>query len=97
VVRRVHGAQVTVAANNDQKRYANGSNTRFALSGYGRGAREITVTLDVAKTTETIAERAAADSTSSPGPMRYLELRSTSPDIITGSPPTASRSACRPA
>jgi hypothetical protein len=83
----IHGAQLTVAANNDLKRYANGSNTRFALAGFGRGAREITLTLDVAKTTETIAERAAADSTSAPGPMRYIELRSTSPDIITGTTP----------
>jgi hypothetical protein len=83
----VHGAQVVIANNNDIKRYANGSNTRFNVAGYGRGAREITVTLDVAKTTETIAERAAAVSTTSPGPMRYLELRTTSPDIITGVTP----------
>jgi hypothetical protein len=70
-----------------QKRFANGSNTRFQLSGYGRGGRQIDVTLRVAKTTETIAERAAIDSTSAPGPLRYIELRSTAPDIITGTTP----------
>jgi hypothetical protein len=83
----VHGAELKVGGNNDLKRFANGSNTRFQLSGYGRGGRQIDVTIRTAKTTETIAERAAADSTSAPGPLRYLELRSTAPDIITGTTP----------
>lgn len=83
----VHGATIEINANNDIKRFSNGSNTRFQAAGYGRGEREGTVTLRVAKTTETIAERAAANSTSSPGPLRFLELRTTSPTIITGSTP----------
>jgi hypothetical protein len=81
----IHGATVTVNNNLDLKRWANGSNTRFELGGYGRGAREITVELVVAKTTATIAERATLDDT--PVPNRYIELRTTSPEIITGSTP----------
>ncbi len=78
----VHSAQVTINNNLDQKRWANGSNTRFQLGGYGRGEREITLEVQVAKTTATIAERATLDD--SPVPTRYWELKTTSPEIITG-------------
>ena len=81
----VHNLNFTVNNNLDQKRFANGSNTRFQLAGYGRGAREITLELTVAKTTATIAERATLDDT--PVPNRYIELKTTSPEIITGSTP----------
>lgn len=81
----VHGATVRVTNNLDLKRFANGSNTRFQLAGYGRGAREIEVELVLAKTTATIAERATLDDT--PVPERFIELRTTSPEIITGSTP----------
>jgi hypothetical protein len=76
---------VTVNNNLDRKRFANGSNTRFNLAGYGRGEREITVELTVAKTSVSIAERATLDD--DPVANRYLELRTTSPVIITGSTP----------
>jgi len=85
LVDAVHGAKLTVNNNLDQKRFANGSNTRFQLAGYGRGAREIMLELRVAKTTATIAERATIDD--DPIPNRYLEVRTTSPAIITGSTP----------
>lgn len=81
----VHGATLTINNNLDQKRFANGSNTRFQLAGYGRGAREITLELVLAKTTATIAEAATLDD--SPVPDRYIEMRTTSPEIITGSTP----------
>ncbi len=81
----VHGMTFTVNNNLDQKRFANGSNTRFQLAGYGRGAREITLELVLAKTTATIAEAATLDD--SPVPDRYIEVRTTSPEIITGSTP----------
>lgn len=81
----IHGATVTVNNNLDLKRWANGSNTRFQLGGYGRGEREITVELVVAKTTATIAERATLDDT--PVPNRYIELKTTSPEIIGASTP----------
>ena len=81
----VHAATLTVNNNMDRKRFANGSNTRFNLAGYGRGAREIELELTVAKTAATIAERATLDD--DPVPNRYIELKTTSPVIITGSTP----------
>ncbi len=81
----VHGWTLRVSNNLDRKRFANGSNTRFQLAGYGRGEREIEVTLVVAKTTTTIAERATLDDT--PVPSRYIAARFTSPEIITGAIP----------
>ncbi len=81
----IHGATLNINNNLDRKRFANGSNTRFQLAGYGRGPREIELQLVVAKTTSTIAERATLDDT--PVPNRFIELRTTSPEIITGSTP----------
>lgn len=81
----VHSAQWTINNNLDQKRFANGSNSRFNLAGYGRGAREIELEIRVAKTAATIAERATIDDT--PVPKRFIETKVTSPEIITGSTP----------
>lgn len=81
----IHAMSLTINNNLDQKRFANGSNTRFQLAGYGRGEREILLSLTVAKTTETVAERATIDDGTPPN--RYIELRTTSPEIITGSTP----------
>jgi hypothetical protein len=85
IVDAIHGATVTITNNLDQKRFANGSNTRFQLAGYGRGAREIEVALVLAKTTATVAEAQTLDD--EPVPERFIELRTTSPEIITGSTP----------
>jgi hypothetical protein len=81
----IHGATVRINNNLDQKRFANGSNTRFQLAGYGRGPREIEVELVLAKTAETVAEACTLDDI--PVPERFIELRTTSPEIITGSTP----------
>jgi hypothetical protein len=81
----IHGIQVEIAANNDPKRFANGSNTRFQLANYGRGQREITITVQAAKTSDTIAERQRIDD--GPPALRFMEIRTTSPDFITGSTP----------
>ena len=81
----VRGVSVNVQNNLDQKRYANGSNTRFKLAAYGRGARQIEVQITVEKTAATIAERATLDD--SPVPDRFIEIKTTSPSIITGSTP----------
>lgn len=81
----VHSAQVSVQNNVDRKRFANGSNTRFAISAYGRAGRTIEVQLTVAKTAATIAERATIDDGIVPD--RFIELRTTSPEIITGVTP----------
>lgn len=85
----VHSLQLTVNNNLDKKRYANGSNTRFNLAGYGRGAREIELELTVAKTSTTIAERATLDD--DPIPARFITIKTTSPIIITGSTPYSQR------
>ena len=85
----VHTAEVNVVANNDPKRFAQGvalgSNTRYQLSNFGRGSREITLTLGVAKTTATIAERQTIDD--GPPPIRYIEVRSTSQSLVGGTTP----------
>jgi hypothetical protein len=81
----VHGVTVRIGNNLDQKRFANGSNTRFQLAGYGRGAREIEYEIVVAKTAATIAEAQTLDDT--PVPERFVEIKTTSPEIITGSTP----------
>lgn len=81
----VHRAEVRIVANNDPKRFANGSNTRFQLTNYSRGAREIEIVIGTAKTAATVAERQTIDN--APPPERFLELRTTSPEFITGSTP----------
>lgn len=81
----VHSFQFRIVSNTDRKRYANGSNTRFQLAGFARGEREIEYVLRVAKTTETTAERQTIDN--GPPPLRFIEVRNTSPEIITGSTP----------
>lgn len=91
LVDNVHRAEIQIAANNDPKRFANGSNTRFQITNFGRGQREITITLGVAKSAATTAERQSIDD--GPPPIKFIELRSTSPaPFITGSTPySASR------
>jgi hypothetical protein len=79
LVDSVRGASLKITNNLDQKRFANGSNTRFALAGYGRGPRQIVLTLTVEKTAAAIAE--AITLASDPVPSRYIEIRTTSPSL----------------
>jgi hypothetical protein len=85
----VHTAELRVTANNDPKRFAQGvalgSNTRFQLSNFGRGQREIELVLGVAKTATTTAERQTIDD--APPAIKYIELRSTSQTVVGGSTP----------
>lgn len=53
---QVHDITVTYTNNIDVKRFANGSNTRFQVAGYGRGARMVEVAVSFAKATGAIAE-----------------------------------------
>ena len=76
LVDAVRGASLTINNNLDQKRFANGSNTRFQLGAFGRGAREIELTLTVEKTTATIAEAITLDDT--PVPNRYIKISANS-------------------
>lgn len=79
----VRGATLEIANNLDQKRFANGSNTRFQLGAYGRGEREITLELVVEKTTATIAEAITLDD--DPVPNRYIKIACNSTAVIGGS------------
>ena len=85
----VHRASIQVTPNNDPKRFAQGvaagSNTRFTLANFGRGQREIEIVLGVAKTTATTTERQRIDD--APPAERFIELRTTAKDIITGTTP----------
>ena len=72
IVDAVRGASLTISNNLDEKRFANGSNTRFQLGAYGRGARQIELTLTVEKTTAMIAEAVTLDDT--PVPNRYIKI-----------------------
>lgn len=82
LVDAVHAATFAVNNNLDRKRFANGSNSAWNLVGYGRGPREITFTLRVAKTATTIAEAQTLDDV--PVPVRYFDIKTTSTEIITG-------------
>lgn len=81
---------VTLTVNNtlDLKRPANGSNTRFQIAQYGRGEREITLVATWHKTTQTVGVGSESDDWMANTPTkRFIELRITSPEIITGSTP----------
>lgn len=84
----LHKASVTITNTIDQKRFANGSNTRFAIAGYGLAEREITASFTFAKTSDTVglgsetAKWLSADPTN-----RYLKVSVTSPSIISGAIP----------
>lgn len=84
----LHRATITITNTIDQKRYANGSNSRFAIGGYGLAGREITASFTFAKQSTTIgalgetAKWLSADPTN-----RYIKLNVTSPNIISGATP----------
>lgn len=81
----VHRAEIAITANNDPKRFANGSNTRFQIANFGRGQRDITITLGVAKTTATTTERQTIDD--APPAIKYLQLATASTVFVGGSTP----------
>ncbi len=81
----VHTISISIQNATDLKRFANGSNTRFAITDYSRGPRAITVTLRFAKASVPVTEAQNVFSTTAVN--RYVELRTTSPTIITGSTP----------
>ena len=84
----LHSLELTITNNFDLKTYANGSNTRFELSGLGRGEQEITLQLQFAKTSQTVGTGSEADDWfAATATKRFVELRFTSPEIITGSTP----------
>lgn len=80
--------ELSVSNGLDLKRPANGSNTRFQIAQYGRGEREITLTATWHKTTQTVGTGSESDDWMANTPTkRFIEVRITSPEIITGSTP----------
>jgi len=56
LVNTMHDASIQIQNNLDIKRFSNGSNTNFAVAGYGRGARMMTTTFTFAKSVAGLAE-----------------------------------------
>lgn len=81
----VHGVTIRVNNNLDKKRFQNGSNTRFQLSGYGRGQRVIELVLTLAKTTATIAEANTLDD--NPVPNRFFKVATSSTELAAAATP----------
>lgn len=80
-----HSYTLTINNNLDRKRFANGSNARRKIAGYGRGAREIELVLRFAKNAATMAEfNSLDDDTVSP---RYIQIRTVSPITAQASTP----------
>jgi len=85
----LHRASISITNSIDIKRFAQGSNSRFAVAGYGLGEREITARFTFAKTSQTVgaltgeaAKWLSADPTN-----RYLKVEVTSASIISGAIP----------
>lgn len=84
----LHRASITITNSIDQKRYANGSNTRFAIGGYGLTQREIRASFTLAKTSATVGLASEAAKWLSADPTnRYVKVAATSPSIISGAIP----------
>jgi hypothetical protein len=81
----LHRATVTVTNTIDVKRFAQGSNSRFSVGGYGLAGREITASFTFAKTSATVGLASEAAKWLSADPTnRYVKLNATSPSIISG-------------
>jgi hypothetical protein len=76
----MHSGTVTISNNLDVKRFANGSNTRFNVAGYGRGLRTFVAEFMFAKSTAGIAE--AAKWLSANATTRYLSVETISPTLV---------------
>lgn len=85
IVDALHRGNIHIANTIDQKRYANGSNTRFAIGGYGLAAREITGYVTFAKQTAiTSSTGEVAQLHSATAQTRYLSFVVTSTQNIPG-------------
>jgi hypothetical protein len=79
----MHDASIQIQNNIDVKRFANGSNVNFAVSGYGRGARTMETTFTFAKSTLGLQE--AADWLNANPIERFVSLDTTTRKLIAGS------------
>ena len=80
VVNGVHGLKVSIDNALDPKRFMNGSNTRFQLSGYGRGARMVETTFTFAKSSAALVE--AADFLTATATERFVSIVTQSPELV---------------
>jgi hypothetical protein len=85
----MHDASIVMNANTDVKRFANGSNTRFQVAGYGRGARTMETTFNLAKSTQALQE--FADWLNASPVERFIALDTVSAEFVTGSTPFSQR------
>ena len=83
LVNSMHDASIQIQTNLDVKRFANGSNSNFAVAGYGRGKRLVTTTINFAKSTQALQE--VADWLNDNPVERFLQMDTTSRALITGS------------
>ena len=81
----LHALTLTITQAVDLKRFANGSNTRFAIRDYSRSTRTIELRLRFAKKDVAVIE--AQNVFAATAVNRYIELKTTSPTIITAGIP----------
>jgi hypothetical protein len=80
MVNALHGATIQIQTNDEVKAFANGSNTRFEVAGYGRGLRQLTATFNFAKATAALAE---IQNWIAQNPVeRFVSLRTQSPVLV---------------
>lgn len=83
----LHTGVITITNTIDKKRFMNGSNSRFAVAGYGLAGRTITAQLTFAKTTAIAGVASTSELRnflSATGVTRYVSLVSTSTQNIPG-------------
>ena len=82
----LRAATITITNQIDVKRYANGSNTRFAVAGYGLTGREIraSFTFDKSAAIATSSAGEVANWLSANPVQRFLKVAATSPVLIPG-------------
>jgi hypothetical protein len=85
----LHSAKVTITNTIDRKRFANGSNTRFAVSAFYLGERTIEAEFTFAKADAIVGltNSELRNFLNATPVTRYVELVATSTEIITGSTP----------
>lgn len=80
LVNSMHDASIQLQNNLDVKRFSNGSNVNFAVSGYGRGARMLQITITFAKSVAGLAE--AAKWLNANPQERFISLNTTTRKLI---------------
>lgn len=85
----LHSGSIKITNTIDKKRFMNGSNSRFAVAGYGLAERSVEATFTFAKI-DSIAGSTGSEIVkwlNSTAVSRFLQLKTTSTEIITGSTP----------